>query len=66
MLSSEGGPAGDLALYLPPADAAALRLAPDAAPDLRARRLYAGPPMETSYDLGDDDVAFLRRLPPFE
>jgi len=66
MLSDEGGPTGVLALYLPPSDAAALPLALPAAADVRARRVYAGPPMEALYDLDDDDVRFLRRLGPLE
>jgi hypothetical protein len=66
MLAHEGGSPADLALYLPPADAAALRLEPEGSPGVRAQRLYAGPPMEALYDLGDDDVRFLRRLGPLE
>jgi hypothetical protein len=70
MTSDEGGPRGDLALYLPPAGVAAL---PVSSPgirsepaELRATRLYPGPPMEPTYDLDDDDVRFLQRLGPFE
>jgi hypothetical protein len=55
-----------LALYLPPADVAALPLASADGAGVRARRVYAGPRMEASYGLGDDDVRFLRRLGPLE
>lgn len=70
MTSDEGGAPGDLSLYLPPAGVAAL---PVSGPgnrsepaELRATRLYPGPPMEPAYDLDDDDVRFLQRLGPLE